>query len=157
MRNQTMRCRRVADSLKKEISSMLLLEVKDPRIAFVTIIDVAVSPDLRLAEINVLAPKYANVRFINAHSGSRYEFAAKTIDTAVSPDLRLAEIYYTVHGSALDKENTQAGLRSSSGFMRRELGRRLHLKRIPELDFRYDQSVDHGFRIDQLLDELSGS
>ncbi|MBW1645201.1 MAG: 30S ribosome-binding factor RbfA [Deltaproteobacteria bacterium] len=111
-----MRCRRVADSLKKEISSMLLLEVKDPRIAFVTIIDVA-----------------------------------------VSPDLRLAEIYYTVHGSALDRENTQAGLRSSSGFMRRELGRRLHLKRIPELDFRYDQSVDHGFRIDQLLDELSGS
>ncbi len=116
MRNQTMRCRRVADSLKKEISSMLLLEVKDPRIAFVTIIDVA-----------------------------------------VSPDLRLAEIYYTVHGSPSEKENTLAGLRSSSGFMRRELGRRLHLKRIPELDFRYDQSIDRGFRIDQLLEELSGS
>ena len=114
MRNQTMRCRRVADSLKKEISSMLLFEVKDPRIAFVTIIDVA-----------------------------------------VSPDLRLAEIYFTVHGSAAEKEDTLVGLRSSSGFIRRELGQRLHLKRIPVLDFRYDQSVDHGFHIDQILKKIS--
>jgi len=114
MRNQTMRCRRVADSLRKEISSMLLLqEVKDPRISFVTIIDVA-----------------------------------------VSPDMRMAEVYYTVHGSGDEKRETLSGLQSSAGFIRRELGKRLHLKRIPELNFRYDETIDHGFHIDKLLADL---
>ncbi|MEA2108990.1 MAG: 30S ribosome-binding factor RbfA [Pseudomonadota bacterium] len=114
MRNQTKRCRRVADSLRKEISSMLSLqEVKDPRISFVTIIDVA-----------------------------------------VSPDLHMAEVYYTVHGSGDEKEETLRGLQSSAGFIRRELGKRLHLKRIPELNFRYDETIDHGFHIDKLLADL---
>ncbi|NIA18849.1 MAG: 30S ribosome-binding factor RbfA [Xanthomonadaceae bacterium] len=109
-----MRCRRVADSLRKEISSMLLLqEVKDPRISFVTIIDVA-----------------------------------------VSPDMRIAEVYYTVHGSDDEKQETLSGLQSSAGFIRRVLGKRLHLKRIPELKFRYDETLDQGFHIDKLLAEL---
>jgi len=109
-----MRCRRVADSLRKEVSSMLLLrEVKDPRISFVTIIDVA-----------------------------------------VSPDMRIAEVYFTVHGSDAEKQETMSGLQSSAGFIRRELGRRLHLKRIPELNFRYDETIDHGFHIDKLLSGL---
>jgi len=45
-------------------------------------------------------------------------------------------------------------LQSSAGFIRRELGKRLHLKRIPELNFRYDEAIDHGFHIDKLLADL---
>jgi ribosome-binding factor A len=113
MRNQTQRCRRVADSLRQEISIMLLREIKDPRVVLVTVLDVA-----------------------------------------VSPDLSLAEVYYTVHGGEEERRSTGAGLKSCTGFLRRELGRRLHLKRIPELRFRYDTTVDSAFHLEELLDNL---
>ena len=51
MKERSQRCRRIGDQLKGEISSMLLRDIKDPRIGFVTVMDVEVSPDLGQATV----------------------------------------------------------------------------------------------------------
>jgi len=107
------RQRRVGDQIQKEISSLLLREIKDPRIGFVTLTGVE-----------------------------------------VSSDLRTAKVFYTVLGEQTKRDETQRGLEKATPFMRRELGRRLRLRFAPELQFRFDTSLEYGNRIDTLLKEL---
>ena len=70
----------------------------------------------------------------------------------ISPDLRQARIYWTVHGDAEVRKSTQQGLDASRGYLRRELGE-LSLRVVPNLTFTYDEAIDRGDRIDQLLRE----
>ncbi len=72
----------------------------------------------------------------------------------VSADLRVAQVFYTVLGGEASREDTERGLRSAAPFIRRELGRHLRLKAVPELRFRYDESTDRGFRMEKLLEGL---
>jgi len=72
----------------------------------------------------------------------------------VSDDLHLATIYFSVIGSDEEKKSTESGLNSARGFIRRELGKSLRMRYVPDVLFRYDESVDYGQRIDTLLDEL---
>ena len=70
-----------------------------------------------------------------------------------TPDLRYAKIYV----SLLDKEYTKetlAGLKSSAGYLRRELGRSLQLRYTPELQWQADDSITHGAHILELLSRL---
>lgn len=68
-------------------------------------------------------------------------------------DLRNARVYVGVLGDQGQREKTLAGLRQAAGFIRRELGRRVHVRHIPELDFRYDSGLDATDRVAQLLEE----
>ena len=73
----------------------------------------------------------------------------------VSPDLSHAHIFVTVLGDADQRKKTLQGLRSAAGFARRSLSKRLHhLRRIPELGFEYDESIEEGIRIEELLDQI---
>lgn len=72
----------------------------------------------------------------------------------LSPDLRHARIFYVLRGSPDDLENVAKGLSKAKGFIRRELGKRLHLRYSPELDFQYDPSLDYANKIDKLLKDL---
>ena len=70
-----------------------------------------------------------------------------------TPDLRYAKVYV----SLLDKEYTKdtlAGLKSSSGYLRRELGRSLQLRYTPELQWQADDSITHGAHILDILSKL---
>lgn len=70
-----------------------------------------------------------------------------------TPDLRYAKVYV----SLLDKEYTKetlAGLKSSSGYLRRELGRSLNLRYTPELQWQADDSITHGAHILDILSKL---
>ncbi len=70
-----------------------------------------------------------------------------------TPDLRYAKVYV----SLLDKEFTKetlAGLKSSSGYLRRELGRALQLRYTPELQWQADDSITHGTHILEILSKL---
>ena len=72
-----------------------------------------------------------------------------------TPDLRYAKAYISV----LDKENGERvlkGLRSASGYLRRELGRALQLRYTPELVFQLDDSIDKGAHILELLRSVEG-
>jgi len=73
----------------------------------------------------------------------------------VSPDLRHARVFVTVLGAEDQRKKTIEGLRSAASYTRRSLSKRLHhLKRIPELTFDYDDSVEKGIRIEELLDQI---
>ena len=70
-----------------------------------------------------------------------------------SPDLRHARVYVSVLGDEPEREATLQGLRSAHGFLQRRVARELTLKHTPALTFVYDESVDRGMRITQLLNE----
>lgn len=80
---------------------------------------------------------------------------ASVIGVKISPDLRHARVFITALGGEDDHKRTLQGLRSAASYVRHSLSKRLHhLKRIPELLFEYDESVEKSFRIEKLLDEI---
>ena len=106
------RLNRVAEAIKMEVAQILQRELKDPRIGFVTVTRVT-----------------------------------------VTPDLEHATVYFSLlegHGNAAE---TEAGLKSASGFVRRLLGERLKIRVTPEVSFRLDPSVAESIRISKLLSE----
>jgi len=74
----------------------------------------------------------------------------------VSPDLQQARVYYTALGDEQSRRNSERALARAAGFLRRQIGARLRLKRTPELTFHYDESIAGQDRIEQLINELSG-
>ena len=75
-------------------------------------------------------------------------------DVTITPDARYADVHYSVMGSAEDQAETQAGLESAAGWLRRELGQRLRLRHTPALTFHYDPSLERGEHIAGIIDEL---
>jgi ribosome-binding factor A len=69
----------------------------------------------------------------------------------VSADLRIAKIYFTAAGIAGAPQAAMEGFQRARGFIKRELAQRLRLRFMPELQFFYDDSIDRGARIDQLI------
>jgi ribosome-binding factor A len=105
---------RVGEQIKKEISSLIQTELKDPRIGFVTVTGVE-----------------------------------------VTGDLSLARVYLSILGSEEEKAETLKSLQRAKGFLRTELGRRIRLRLTPEIEFRFDSSIEYGSRIEALLHELN--
>ncbi|MCL7985183.1 MAG: 30S ribosome-binding factor RbfA [marine benthic group bacterium] len=77
-------------------------------------------------------------------------------DVETTSDLALAEVFIRTLGGEMPVEKAIEGLESAEGFLRRELGRRLHLRRIPELIFTPDTTLEHATRIESLLEEALG-
>lgn len=74
-------------------------------------------------------------------------------DVEVTADFAHAKVYYTTLGQPADQEAVLQGLRRASGFLRRELGRRIKIHHLPELHFVYDHSVERGTQLSQLIDQ----
>ena len=72
----------------------------------------------------------------------------------VTPDLQLARVYYTTMGDEKGRKDTAKALQRATPFLRRQVGGRLQLRRVPELEFRFDESVAHQDRIEQILRDL---
>src|SRR5437764_4796353 len=70
-----------------------------------------------------------------------------------SPDLRHARVYVSVLGDDRARAATLAGLESAHGFLQGRLAAELSLKHTPALQFEYDESIERGMRISQLLEE----
>ncbi len=74
-------------------------------------------------------------------------------DCKVTNDLSFAKVYVTV----FDKEkikNTVDALNNASGFIRRELADRIDIRHIPELTFVYDESIEYGKNIENIIDKI---
>lgn len=69
----------------------------------------------------------------------------------VTPDLRQAWVYVSVLGSAEEQEQSLEGFRAAASYIRRELGHRLSIRRVPELTFELDHSAERAARIDELI------
>ena len=72
----------------------------------------------------------------------------------VTADLQLARVYYTTMGDEKARKDTARALQRATPFLRRHVGGRLQLRRVPELEFRFDESVAHQDRIEQILRDL---
>jgi ribosome-binding factor A len=73
----------------------------------------------------------------------------------LSPDLMHAKVYVSTLGSETNKEDLLAGFSKASGFLRKELAAHLRLRQMPELSFHYDDSIERGARLLELMSELS--
>lgn len=105
---------RINEEMRKEISSIIQTDVKDPRLS---------------AMVSVTR-----------------------VD--VTKDLRYAKVYVSIFSKDDNKEDTLAALKSSSGFIRHEIGERINLRYTPEIIFEIDESIEHGMHIDKLLEEI---
>ena len=68
-----------------------------------------------------------------------------------TPDLRHAKVYVSVLGKDAERERTMAALEASRGFLQSRLNDELHMKRTPQLQFFYDETLDNALRIEQLM------
>jgi len=75
----------------------------------------------------------------------------------LTPDYAYAKVFYTTLADASARQDIDAGLRRASGFLRRELGRRIRIHTLPELHFVFDESVERGDRLSRLIDEAVAS
>ncbi len=71
----------------------------------------------------------------------------------VSPDLCRAKVFVSVMGTDAEKASTLQALETAAHFLQRELRKRLTMRRVPELDFVSDDSLERGARILALLDK----
>jgi len=110
---QGKRLERVGHLIQMELSQLLLHRVKDPRLGFVTITHVK-----------------------------------------VTPDLRSACVFYSAMGDEKSRKNSQLALEKASGFLQKEIGTALEIRYTPKLKFCFDDSLDRGLEIDQMLRKL---
>src|SRR4051812_30087846 len=75
----------------------------------------------------------------------------------MTPDLQQARVYYTALGDEKARKNTERAIDRAGPFLRRQIGSRLRLKRVPELTFVYDESIAGQDRIERLLNEVRAS
>lgn len=108
-----LRVRKMQEFIKQEVSSMLLREVKDSRLGFVTVTGVH-----------------------------------------LTGDLREATVYVSLFGSEKEKKESMTALEMATGFIRRELGKRLKIYYTPQISFEQDTSLDYGMHIEGLIKQI---
>ncbi len=72
----------------------------------------------------------------------------------VSPDLQVARDFYTTLGDPEARGETARALERATPFLRRQIGNRLRLRRVPEIEFRFDETIQHQDHIEQILRNL---
>jgi ribosome-binding factor A len=106
---------RVGDAIRQELGDLIMRQVKDPGVGFITITHVK-----------------------------------------VTPDLQIARAYYTTIGDDKARAETRRALDRATPFLRRQVGQRLQLRRVPELEFFFDESIERGDRIERIIQDLHG-
>ena len=72
----------------------------------------------------------------------------------VSEDCRFAKIYFSVAGDLAERESSQKGLESATGYIRKELGRRIRLRYTPEIMFQFDPSIEYAIHMEKLIQSI---
>ena len=72
----------------------------------------------------------------------------------VTRDLRYAKVFISVYGGEPVKKQSLEALNKASGFVRKEVGRRIQLRYTPEISFAFDNSIEHGAKISKLLTKI---
>jgi len=115
MRKNSVKNTRINEEVLRELSNIIRLEVKDPRISPVT----------------------------------------SVVSVEVAPDLKTCKAYISVLGDDEAAKKTLEGLKSSAGFIRRELAHRVNLRNTPEITFVSDQSIAYAAKMSKLIDQVN--
>ena len=78
------------------------------------------------------------------------------VTVEVATDLKTCKAYISVMGSEEDRADTEAGLKSAAGFIRRELAHRLNMRNTPEITFIMDTSIEDAMEMMKKIDEVNG-
>ena len=78
-------------------------------------------------------------------------------DVEVSADQSHAKVFFTLLGDETRVKETTTGLTRAAGFLRTQLAKRMKLRTVPTLEFKYDASVERGMKLSRLIDEAVGS
>jgi ribosome-binding factor A len=73
----------------------------------------------------------------------------------VTPDLQITRVYYTTLGDERARRDSSRAIQRAAPFLRRKIGARLRLRRVPQLEFFFDESVERGDRIERILQDIS--
>jgi ribosome-binding factor A len=105
-----------------------------------------------MRRVNEAVREVLSARIAEGLNDPRIGFVTLTsVDT--SPDLSHARVYVSVLGSDDERAETMAALGAAHGLFQKAIGRELRMKRTPTLQFVFDESIDRGMRISELLDE----
>jgi ribosome-binding factor A len=108
----------------------------------------------RMRRVNEAVREVVSARIAEGLRDPRIGFVTVTA-VETSPDLRHARVFVSVLGSEVERADTMAGLDSAHGVLQQAVGSELRMKRTPTLQFIFDESIDRGMRITELLDEES--
>ncbi len=70
-------------------------------------------------------------------------------------DLKYCKIYVSILGDDEKKKETMEGLKNASGFIRKQIAVRINLRNTPELKFILDDSLEYGFKISKIIDDIN--
>ncbi len=105
-----------------------------------------------MRRVNEAVREVLSARIAEGLNDPRNGFVTLTsVDT--SSDLSHARVYVSVLGDESERAETLAGLGSAHGLLQQAIGRELRMKRTPTLQFVFDESIDRGMRITELLDD----
>jgi ribosome-binding factor A len=107
-------------------------------------------PGDRMRRVNEAVREVLSRRLAEGLKDPRIGFVTVTA-VETSPDLRHARVFVSVLGDREERERSLTGLASSHGVLQAVIASELRLKRTPTLDFVYDESIDRGMRISELL------
>jgi len=106
----------------------------------------------RMRRINEVLREVVGAAISGELSDPRIGFVTVT-SVETSPDLRTAKVFVSVLGSDEERQATLEGLRSSHGVIQARIAAETRMKRTPTLTFRYDETIEQGVRISELLEE----
>ena len=129
MAKEFSRSTKVAEQMQRELANLLMFKAKDPRVTMVTVTAVEVTGDMAHAKIFYSAPQ-AQKNKTNTQNAANH---AKTLQTI------------------------QNGLEKSAGYLRTQVAKRMLLRTVPQLHFVYDESIDIGIKMAQLIDAAMAS
>ena len=109
-------------------------------------------PDARMRRVDEAVRAVLSEAITKDLQDPRVGFVTVTA-VKTSPDLRYARVYVSVLGDQQARSDTLDGLRSAHGFLQGRVAAELSLKNTPTITFEYDESIDRGMRISQLIDE----
>jgi ribosome-binding factor A len=105
-----------------------------------------------MRRVNEAVREVVSARLAEGLRDPRIGFVTVTsVDT--SPDLRHARVYVSVLGSEDERAATMAGLGSAHGLLQQSVASELRMKHTPTLEFVFDESIERGMRISELLDD----
>lgn len=109
----------------------------------------------RIERVNTLIRKEISELIQRQLRDPRLDSFVAVTEVSTSPDLQHAKIYISSMGGKQDEPKILGVLNSAAGFLRTELAKKVRLRRVPELSFNWDDSIEHGDRILRLIDEVT--
>ncbi len=109
----------------------------------------------RIARINSLIRQELSELIQHQVKDPRLSAFTAVNEVSISPDLKHARVFISCIATEEEKQNTLTVLNGAAGFFRKELSRNLRLRRIPELSFHWDDSIERGDHLLRLIDEVS--